>query len=216
MANQHYASEFYEKAARAEISSTLISKKGNVCPFAIRLAWHASGTYDVSDGTGGSDGATMRFDPEINDPANAGLALMQDIIGPVRRKFPELSVADLWTLAGTQAVALTGGPAVPFKMGRKDDPDGANCPPVGRLPDASQGAQHLRDVFYRMGFGDKEIVALSGAHTLGSCHRLRSGFDGACSFLVVCACSGCLFVCSPAHLRCSSGALCASSASPTC
>jgi hypothetical protein len=29
-----------------------------------------------------------------------------------------------------------------------------------------------------MGFGDKEIVALSGAHTIGSCHRLRSGFDG--------------------------------------
>ena len=25
---------------------------------------------------------------------------------------------------------------------------------------------------------DKEIVALSGAHTLGSCHRTRSGFDG--------------------------------------
>jgi hypothetical protein len=29
-----------------------------------------------------------------------------------------------------------------------------------------------------MGFDDKDIVALSGAHTLGSCHRLRSGFDG--------------------------------------
>jgi catalase (peroxidase I) len=44
MANQLYATEFYEKAARAEISSTIISMKGNVCPFAIRLAWHASGT----------------------------------------------------------------------------------------------------------------------------------------------------------------------------
>jgi hypothetical protein len=73
----------------------------------------------------------------------------------------------------------------------------------------------LRDVFYRMGFNDQEIVALSGmilppfstfdssvpyfislfisvissfrivrffsrvgAHTLGRCHRVRSGFDG--------------------------------------
>jgi len=52
------------------------------------------------------------------------------------------------------------------------------CPPNGRLPDATQGAQHLRDVFYRMGFNDQEIVALSGAHTLGRCHRVRSGFDG--------------------------------------
>ena len=36
-----------------------------------------------------------------------------------------------------------------------------------RLPDASKGAPHIRDVFYRMGFNDQEIVALSGAHALG-------------------------------------------------
>ena len=29
-----------------------------------------------------------------------------------------------------------------------------------------------------MGFDDREIVALSGAHTLGRCHKVRSGFDG--------------------------------------
>lgn len=52
------------------------------------------------------------------------------------------------------------------------------CPAPGRLPDASQGPQHLRDVFYRMGFNDQEIVALSGAHTLGRCHVVRSGYDG--------------------------------------
>jgi hypothetical protein len=51
-------------------------------------------------------------------------------------------------------------------------------PPNGRLPDASQGAAHLREVFGRMGFSDREIVALSGGHTLGRCHSVRSGFDG--------------------------------------
>jgi hypothetical protein len=30
------------------------------------------------------------------------------------------------------------------------------------------GAPHLKDIFYRMGLSDKEIVALSGAHTLVS------------------------------------------------
>ena len=29
-----------------------------------------------------------------------------------------------------------------------------------------------------MGFTDREIVALSGGHTLGRCHSARSGFDG--------------------------------------
>lgn len=34
----------------------------------------------------------------------------------------------------------------------------------------------MKNVFYRMGLGDKEIVALSGAHTLGRVNPKRSGF----------------------------------------
>ncbi|GLE10994.1 hypothetical protein PINS_up023286 [Pythium insidiosum] len=30
--------------------------------------------------------------------------------------------------------------------------------------------QHVRDVFYRMGFDDREIVALLGAHAIGRCY----------------------------------------------
>ncbi|GAB2282852.1 hypothetical protein Dimus_017388 [Dionaea muscipula] len=40
------------------------------------------------------------------------------------------------------------------------------------------GASHLRDVFYRMGLSDKDIVALSGGHTLGRARPERSGFSG--------------------------------------
>uniref|UniRef100_A0A804I529 L-ascorbate peroxidase n=1 Tax=Musa acuminata subsp. malaccensis TaxID=214687 RepID=A0A804I529_MUSAM len=49
----------------------------------------------------------------------------------------------------------------------------------GRLPDASKGSDHLRDVFGHMGLSDQDIVALSGGHTLGRCHKERSGFEGA-------------------------------------
>jgi hypothetical protein len=120
----------------------------------------------------------MHFEPFIYCSATNKKAIMQDILKPAKAKFPDLSYADLWTMAATQAVKLTGGPEVPFNYGRNDHPDGSACPANGRLPDAALGAQHLRDVFGRMGFGDKEIVALSGAHTLGSCHRTRSGYDG--------------------------------------
>jgi catalase (peroxidase I) len=47
-----------------------------------------------------------------------------------------------------------------------------------RLPDAAKGAPHLREVFGRMGFNDREIVALSGAHTVGQAHTDRSGYEG--------------------------------------
>lgn len=120
----------------------------------------------------------MRFEPEISDPANAGLTIVHDMLHQVKKHHPEISIADLWTFAGAQAIELMGGPKIPHKFGRTDDPDGRRCPAHGRLPDATQGAAHLREVFGRMGFDDREIVALSGAHTVGRCHRVRSGFDG--------------------------------------
>ena len=46
---------------------------GSLGPVLVRLAWHASGTYDAQTRTGGSNGATMRFPPESTDGANAGL-----------------------------------------------------------------------------------------------------------------------------------------------
>lgn len=42
------------------------------------------------------------------------------------------------------------GPTIPWRAGRVDKPDGSHCPPDGRLPDAAQGASHIRDVFGRM------------------------------------------------------------------
>jgi cytochrome c peroxidase len=73
------------------------------------------------------------------------------------------------------------GPQIPYRPGRSDR-DLSFCTPDGRLPDASKTQDHLRDIFYRMGFNDQEIVALSGAHALGRCHTDRSGYDGPWTF----------------------------------
>jgi len=119
-----------------------------------------------------------RFSPEKDDGANAGLGIERDVLQEVKRAHPELSYADIWTLAGAHAIEIAGGPPIDHRLGRTDASDGSSCPAIGRLPDASKGAEHLREVFYRMGFNDEDIVALSGAHTLGRCHKTRSGFDG--------------------------------------
>lgn len=73
------------------------------------------------------------------------------------------------------------GPIVPFRPGRADR-EASACTPDGRLPDAAQGSNHLRNIFYRMGFNEQEIVALAGAHALGRCHTDRSGFEGPWTF----------------------------------
>ncbi|KAI3633779.1 hypothetical protein MIR68_008111 [Amoeboaphelidium protococcarum] len=151
---------------------------GHIGPLLVRLAWHASGTYSKHDQTGGSDGATMRFHVESFDAANNGLHIARSILEPIKLKHNWISYGDLWTLAAILAIHDMGGPVIRWRPGRADKLQEMDCPPNGRLPDATQGASHIRDVFYRMNFSDREIVALSGAHSLGRCHQDRSGFIG--------------------------------------
>jgi len=103
------------------------------------------------------------------------LKIAIDFCEEIKSKHPKITYADLYQLAGVVAVEVTGGPTVDFVPGRKDS---KICPKEGRLPNATKGAPHLRDIFYRMGLSDKDIVALSGGHTLGKAHADRSGFDG--------------------------------------
>jgi cytochrome c peroxidase len=154
---------------------------GSYGPVLLRLGWHASGTYDKETGTGGSNGATMRFAPESDHGANAGLKAARDFLEPVHQQFPWITYSDLWTLAAACAIQEMGGPDIPWRPGRQDR-DVSFCTPDGRLPDASKAHGHLRDIFGRMGFNDEEIVALSGAHALGRCHTDRSGFEGPWTF----------------------------------
>ena len=169
-------------AVRSAIAGILDAEgydDGSYGPVLVRLAWHCAGTYDAKTGTGGSNGAAMRFDPEASHGANAGLGIARSLLEPIKKKFPWISYADLYTLAGAVAIEEMGGPKIEWAPGRSDFADGSLSSKDSRLPDASQGAKHLRAVFTTgMGFDDREIVALSGAHSLGRCHTDRSGFEG--------------------------------------
>ncbi|KAG6276990.1 heme peroxidase [Claviceps purpurea] len=176
--------EDYQKVYN-EIASRLDEKDdyddGSFGPVLLRLAWHASGTFDKATGTGGSNGATMRFAPESDHGANSGLLAARKFLDPVKEKFPWITYSDLWILGGVAAIQEMQGPIIPYRPGRSDR-DVSFCTPDGRLPDATKGSDHLRNIFNRMGFNDQEIVALSGAHALGRCHTDRSGFDGPWTF----------------------------------
>ena len=115
---------------------------------------------------------------EGGDEANAGLQHARVFLEPVKEKHSWISYADLWTLAAVVALKEMGGPQIKWLAGRTDYVDDSKLPPRGRLPDGAQGADHIRFIFYRMGFTDQEIVALSGAHNLGRMHMDRSGFHG--------------------------------------
>jgi len=169
---------------------------GTLGPLFIRLAWHSSGTYDAARKTGGSNGATMRWKLEADDPENAGLDVARKFLEEIKEKFPTVSYSDLWIFAAYVFIRSSGGPDIPFVPGRIDAGEDKAIAP-GRLPVAEYGvcpgadalgrvngwknnAKHVREVFYRQGFNDKDIVALlCGGHVYGRCHPERSGYNGA-------------------------------------
>eukprot|EP00466_Bigelowiella_natans_P001959 jgi/Bigna1/42846/e_gw1.68.37.1 len=147
-------------------------------PIMIRLSWHDAGTYCKADNSGGARGAQRFEEGESQHGANAGLDVAIGLLKDIQEKYP-ISAADLWAFASCVATEVMGGPKIAFRAGRDDIPDPTGCVEEGRLPDADKGSDHLRSVFGRMGFSDKDIVVLSGAHTVGRCHGDRSGFEGA-------------------------------------
>jgi len=180
-AGEKLTSEDLSKA-RAGLEK-LIKEDPNKGPTLVRLAWHSSGTYDKMTKTGGSQLGTIRFKEELAHGGNAALDKMVALLEPLKQAVPSISYADLYTLGGVVAIKKLGGPAVPWRAGRVDSMSPSDVTPDGRLPGADNGSyskdsSHLRDIFYRMGFNDQEIVALSGAHALGRCHADASGFVG--------------------------------------
>ncbi|KAK7307470.1 hypothetical protein VNO77_40570 [Canavalia gladiata] len=174
MAKPRVDAEYHKEIEKARRDLRALISTRNCAPLMLRLAWHDAGTYDVKTRTGGPNGS-IRNAQELNHSANKGLKTAVEFCEEVKVTHPKVSYADLYQLAGVVAVEVTGGPTIDFIPGRKDS---LESPEEGRLPDAKQGASHLRDIFYRMGLSDKDIVALSGGHTLGKAHEDRSNFEG--------------------------------------
>lgn len=57
---------------------------------------HSAGTYDAETGTGGSNGAGMRYEAEGGDPANAGLQNARLFLEPVKAQHPWITYAGMY------------------------------------------------------------------------------------------------------------------------
>ncbi|KAG2447834.1 hypothetical protein HYH02_007290 [Chlamydomonas schloesseri] len=137
---------------------------------ALRLAFHDAATFSAAAKDGGMN-ASIQY--ELDRPENFGLKRGWRIIEQVRdelRGTPAegvVSDADLVALAGAYAVRACGGPAIPLPIGRPVAAAASQDPP-GRLPSENAGAAELKANFAAKGLNVQEMVALSGAHTLGS------------------------------------------------
>jgi catalase-peroxidase len=135
----------------------------------IRLAWHAAGTYRITDGRGGAGAGQQRFAPLNSWPDNTNLDKARRLLWPVKQKYGrKLSWADLFVLSGNVALESMGFKTFGFAGGRADvwEPEELYWGPEGTW---------LGDERYS---GERELAEPLGAVQMGLIYVNPEGPNG--------------------------------------
>ena len=142
---------------------------GHYGPLFIRMAWHAAGTYRISDGRGGGGSGTQRFAPLNSWPDNANLDKARRLLWPVKQKYGrKISWADLLIFAGNCALECMGFKTLGFAGGREDAWEGEDI-------DWGSEKEWLGDERYS---GDRDLDDPYGAVQMGLIYVNPEGPNG--------------------------------------
>ncbi|KAK6923785.1 hem peroxidase [Dillenia turbinata] len=79
-----------------------------------------------------------------------------------------VSCADIIVMAARDAIALSGGPNWEVKLGRLDSLNASQAVADEIMPSPRSNATYLKHLFQEFGLSVKDLVALSGAHSIGN------------------------------------------------
>ncbi|XP_074569286.1 peroxidase 40 [Curcuma longa] len=130
------------------------------------------------------DTAEMVGEKTAGPNANSlrGFDVVEGIKAELEMACPEtVSCADLLAIAARDSVLLSGGPTWPVEVGRRDGTIASRPLATTNLPSPTSGVAALLQKFENVGLSARDMVALSGAHTIGKarCSTFASRLTGA-------------------------------------
>ncbi|KAL5828540.1 hypothetical protein ACOSQ3_018008 [Xanthoceras sorbifolium] len=167
---------------RKEMECAVLSDPRNAA-FIVRLHFHDCFVQ-------GCDGSVLLDDTidlqgekkaSINRNALDGFRIIDRIKNKLESECPGLvSCADILTIAARDAVILVGGPYWDVPLGRKDSRTAGKELASTNLPRAEEGLLSIISKFAYQGLSVTDMVALSGAHTIGMarCENFRGRIYG--------------------------------------
>ncbi|KAG4908210.1 hypothetical protein AAZX31_20G179000 [Glycine max] len=164
----------FEKIVRENVF-TKQSASVATAPGLLRLFFHDC----ITDGCDASLLITSNaYNPHAERDADLNLSLSGDafdIIVKIKNALElacpgVVSCSDIVAQATRDLVKMVGGPFYPVRLGRKDSTESDAARVSASLPTPSMTMDQIIEKFTSKGFTVKEMVALTGAHTIGFTH----------------------------------------------
>ncbi|XP_041012365.1 lignin-forming anionic peroxidase-like [Juglans microcarpa x Juglans regia] len=109
---------------------------------------------------------------EKTAPNNAGSVRGYEVIDDIKSKVENVcpgvvSCADILAVVARDASVAVGGPSWTVKLGRRDSTTASLSLTDANLPKFIDGLGRLTSLFREKGLSERDMVALSGSHTIG-------------------------------------------------
>ncbi|KAL5720852.1 peroxidase [Ranunculus cassubicifolius] len=147
-----------------------ISKERRMGASLLRLHFHdcfvngCDGSILLDD----REGFTGEKNAAPNRNSARGFDVVDNIKAAVERVCPGVvSCADVLAIAARDSVAILGGPTWNVKLGRRDSTTASQGAANTSIPGPSRNLTNLISSFQAQGLSARDMVALSGSHTIG-------------------------------------------------
>ncbi|XP_059448065.1 lignin-forming anionic peroxidase-like [Corylus avellana] len=174
--NAHLSSQFYDHTCPNAVSTirsvirTAVSRERRMAASIVRLHFHDCFVQgcDASILLKDAPSITSEINASQNNNSVRGFEVIDSAKAEVEKTCPGVvSCADILAVAARDASVAVGGPSWCVKLGRRDSTTASLTLAQTELPLATDDLQTLLSNFARKGLTAEDMVALSGAHTLG-------------------------------------------------